>query len=105
MPTRVDPKNLIRILRDDYDTVIAGGQGRIEGQVARVGHMGFVTLQDIVAFFGALEPALKDLNQPVEPGQAISAVLRAHAETSAPPARTARGAARREPADAVAGRR
>jgi len=105
MPTRVDPRNLIRILRDDYDTVIAGGQGRIEGQVARVGHMGFVTLQDIVAFFSALEPALKDLNQPVEPGQAISAVLRAHAETSAPPARTARGAARREPADAVAGRR
>jgi aspartate aminotransferase-like enzyme len=105
MPTRVDPRNLIRILRDDYDTVIAGGQGRIEGQVARVGHMGFVTLQDMVAFFSALEPALKDLNQPVEPGQAISAVLRAYAETSAPPARTARGAARREPADAVAGRR
>src|SRR6266536_1904477 len=104
MPTRVDPKNLIRILRDDYDTVIAGGQGRIEGQVARVGHMGFVTLQDLVAFFGALEQALKDLNQAVEPGQAISAVLRAHAETSAPPARTARGAARREP-DTVAGRR
>jgi aspartate aminotransferase-like enzyme len=105
MPTRVDPRNLIRILRDDYDTVIAGGQGRVEGQIARVGHMGFVTLQDMVAFFGALEQALKDLNQPVEPGQAISAVLRAHAETSAPPARTTRGTARRDPADAVAGRR
>jgi aspartate aminotransferase-like enzyme len=104
MPARVDPRNLIRVLRDDYDTVIAGGQGRIEGQVARVGHMGFVTLNDMVAFFSALEPALKDLNQPVEPGQAISAVLRAYAETSAPPARTARGTARREP-DAVAGRR
>ena len=105
MPTRVDPKNLIRILRDEYDTVIGSGQGRIEAQVARVGHMGFVTLQDIVAFFGALEPALKDLNQPVEPGQAISAVLRAHAETTAPPARATRASARRETADAVAGRR
>src|SRR5258708_14349593 len=70
--------------------------------MARVGPLGFVTLQDMVAFFSALEPALKDLNQPVEPGQSISAVLRAYAETSAPPARTARGAARREP-DAVAG--
>ena len=105
MPTRVDPRNLIRILRDDYDTVIAGGQGRIEGQIARVGHMGFVTLQDMVTFFGAVEQALKDLNQPVEPGQAISAVLRAHAETSAPTARPARGDRRREPADAVASRR
>ena len=105
MPARVDPKNLLRILRDDYDTVIGSGQGRVEAQIARVGHMGFVTLQDMIAFFAALEPALKDLNQPVEPGQAISAVLRAHAETSAPPARTARTAARRETADAVAGRR
>ncbi len=66
--------------------------------------MGFVTLQDIVAFFGALEPALKDLNQPVEPGQSISAVLRAYAETAAP-SRPVRGAARRDPADAVAARR
>jgi aspartate aminotransferase-like enzyme len=105
MPTRVDPKNLIRILRDEYDTAIGSGQGRIEAQIARVGHMGFVTLQDIVAFFGALEPALKELNQPVEPGQAISAVLRAHAETTAPPTRATRTSARRETADAVAGRR
>jgi aspartate aminotransferase-like enzyme len=104
MPARIDARNLIRILRDDYDTVVGSGQGRLEGQIARVGHMGFVTLQDIVAFFGALEPALKDLNQPVEPGQSISAVLRAYAEM-ATPARPARGAARRDAADAVAGRR
>ena len=105
MPARIDARNLLRILRDDYDTVVGGGQGRLEGQIARVGHMGFVTLQDIVAFFGALEPALKDLNQPVEPGQSISAVLRAHAETATPPARPVRGAVRRDAADAVAGRR
>ncbi|HEX9270489.1 MAG TPA: alanine--glyoxylate aminotransferase family protein [Candidatus Limnocylindria bacterium] len=105
MPARVDARNLIRILRDDYDTVIAGGQGRLEGQIARVGHMGFVTLQDIVALFGALEQALKDLNQTVEPGQSISAVLRAHSETSAPPAKARGAAARRETADAVAARR
>ena len=105
MPARIDARNLIRILRDDYDTVVGGGQGRLEGQIARVGHMGFVTLQDLVAFFGALEPALKDLNQPVEPGQSISAVLRAYAETAAPSARPVRGAARREATDAVAARR
>ncbi len=105
MPARIDARNLLRILRDDYDTVVGSGQGRLEGQIARVGHMGFVTLQDIVAFFGALEPALKDLNQPVEPGQSISAVLRAYAETATPQARPVRGAARREPGDAVAARR
>src|SRR5439155_1592034 len=35
-PTRVDARNLIRVLRDDYDTIVAGGQGKLEGQLVRV---------------------------------------------------------------------
>src|ERR671937_2050243 len=95
-PTRVDARNLIRVLRDDYDTIIAGGQGKLEGQLLRVGHLGFVTMTDMVAFFSALELALRDFNQPVEPGQAIAAALRAYAEANAQPARPgARPAAHR----------
>jgi aspartate aminotransferase-like enzyme len=88
MPTRLDSRNLIRVLRDEHDTIIAGGQGRLEGQIARVGHMGFVTIQDMLSFFSALELALRGFNQPVEPGVAISAALRAYAEATQPPART-----------------
>ncbi len=102
-PTRVDSRNLIRILRESYDTIIAGGQGRLEGQIARVGHMGFVTIQDIVTFFSALELALRDLNQPVEPGRAITACLRAYDEATQPPPKIARTAARA--AAAVSARR
>ncbi len=86
-PTRVDARNLIRVLRDDYDTIVAGGQGKLDGQLLRVGHMGFVTMTDMVAFFSALELALRDFNQPVESGQAIAAALRSFAESSVPPAR------------------
>src|SRR5919201_2262122 len=93
-PARVDARNLIRILRDDHDTIVAGGQGKMEGQVGRVAPLGFVTLQDIVAFFSALELTLRDLNQPVEPGVAIAAMVRSYAEatqqqTTRAPARTA----------------
>jgi aspartate aminotransferase-like enzyme len=96
-PTRVDARNLIRVLRDDYDTIVAGGQGKLEGQLLRVGHMGFVTMTDMVAFFSALELALRDFNQPVEAGQAIAAALRSYAESSAQPSRPgARAAARTE---------
>ncbi len=102
-PTRVDARNLIRVLRDDYDTIVAGGQGKLEGQLLRVGHMGFVTMTDMVAFFSALELALRDFNQPVESGQAIAAALRSYAESSAQPTRPgARVAAR---VDAVGSRR
>ncbi len=88
MPARVDSRNFARVLRDDHDTIIAGGQGKLEGQIARVGHMGFVTLQDMLAFLSAVELTLKDLNQPVESGAAIVAALRAYAEATQPPAKT-----------------
>ena len=102
-PTRVDARNLIRVLRDDYDTIVAGGQGKLEGQLVRVGHLGFVTIQDILNFFSALELALRDFNQPVEPGQAIAAALRAYAESAPQPTRPgARAGAR---ADTVGTRR
>lgn len=102
-PTRVDARNLIRVLRDDYDTIVAGGTGKLDGQLLRVGHMGFVTMTDMVAFFSALELALRDFNQPVESGQAIAAALRAYAESSAPPARA--GARVAPKIDAVGSRR
>jgi len=106
MPARVDARNLIRILRDEHDTVIGGGQGRLEGQIARVGHMGFVTVPDMLAFFSALEGTLKDLNQPVEAGQSITTVLRTYAELTVPPARGTRISTSRGHASvAVAGRR
>jgi aspartate aminotransferase-like enzyme len=88
MPTRLDSRNLIRVLRDEHDTIIAGGQGRLEGQIARVGHMGFVTIQDMLSFFSALEQALRGFNQPVEQGAAITATLRAYAEATQPAPRT-----------------
>ncbi len=91
-PTRVDSRNLIRILRESYDTVIAGGQGRLEGQIARVGHMGFVTVPDMVAFLSALESTLRDLHQSVEPGQGIAAFLRAYDEATQPPPKVGRTA-------------
>ena len=102
-PTRVDARNLIRVLRDDYDTIVAGGQGKLDGQLVRVGHMGFVTMTDMVAFFSALELALRDFNQPVESGQAIAAALRSYAESSAQPARPGTRSATRT--EAVGSRR
>jgi len=107
-PARVDARNLIRLLRDDHDTIVAGGQGKMEGQLVRVAHLGFVTLQDIVAFFSALELTLRDLNQPVEPGVAMTAALRAYAESQQQAASrpAARASSTARPAnDAVATRR
>lgn len=77
-PARVDSRQLVRVLRDEYDTAVAGGQGRLEGQIFRLGHLGFVTIADVTAMLGALELALRRLNHASEPGTAISAAMRAY---------------------------
>lgn len=83
-PARVDSRNLARVLRDEYDCVIAGGQGKLEGQIFRLGHLGFVTIQDITAMLVSLELALRRFNITVEPGTAMSAALRAYAGEPVP---------------------
>ena len=83
-PARVDSRNLARVLRDEYDVVVAGGQGKLEGQIFRIGHMGFVTISDITSMLGALELALRRFNITAEPGTAITAALRAFAAEPVP---------------------
>ena len=54
----LDPKMLLKILREEYDTVLAGGQQRLDGQIFRIGHIGYVNEQDIDAVITALKAAL-----------------------------------------------
>jgi aspartate aminotransferase-like enzyme len=54
----LDSKKLLKILREEYDTVLAGGQQRLDGQIFRIGHIGYVSEQDIDAVVTALKAAL-----------------------------------------------
>jgi aspartate aminotransferase-like enzyme len=54
----LDSKLLLKILREEYDTVLAGGQQRLDGQIFRIGHIGYVSEQDIDAVVTALKAAL-----------------------------------------------
>jgi len=54
----LDIKKLLKILREEYNTVLAGGQQRLEGKIFRIGHLGYVTEDDIDAVIQALKAAL-----------------------------------------------
>jgi len=58
VPDGVDVKKLRGVLRDEYDTVLAGGQQSLEGKIFRIGHLGYVTEADMDAVLGALKGAL-----------------------------------------------
>ena len=58
-PAGVDVDKLLAILRDEYDTILASSRGEME--VFRIGHLGFVTEEDIEKVIEALQLALMSL--------------------------------------------
>ncbi|MGH2514883.1 MAG: pyridoxal-phosphate-dependent aminotransferase family protein [Ktedonobacterales bacterium] len=58
VPAGIDGKALTKALREREGVVIAGGQERLEGQILRIGHLGYVSEADITACMDALERQL-----------------------------------------------
>jgi aspartate aminotransferase-like enzyme len=61
VPDGVEWAKLYRMLQDDYDTLIEGGQGPLAGKIFRIGHLGFVTDKDISDTIETLRAALPRL--------------------------------------------
>jgi len=57
-PSGVDVKGLLQILREDYNIILSGGQQRLEGKIFRIGHLGWVTENDMGEVLKALQSAL-----------------------------------------------
>ena len=68
VPEGVDGKELTRILREKYDTVVGGGQKSLAGRIFRLGHLGWVNDGDLDRALDALTKALPELGYelPVE---------------------------------------
>ena len=54
----IDVPVLIRVLRQEHEVIIAGGQDRLSGKVFRIGHLGLVDEDDIKSVLEALNKAL-----------------------------------------------
>ncbi len=54
----LDSKMLTKIMREDYDIVLGGGQQTLDGKIFRVGHLGWFDEKDIRAVFSALKETL-----------------------------------------------
>jgi aspartate aminotransferase-like enzyme len=53
--------------------VMAGGQGKLTGKIFRLGHLGSVTLEEILGAMSVLEFASIGAGRPVRPGAAVAA--------------------------------
>ena len=61
VPEGIDGRELLTTARTEFDTVFAGGQGALSGQIVRFGHLGFVTEDDVRAGLEALKGTLARL--------------------------------------------
>lgn len=60
LPAGIDSHEWLKILREKYNCVLAGGMGDTKGQIIRVAHMGFVSKSDIDDVVTALKNSLID---------------------------------------------
>jgi aspartate aminotransferase-like enzyme len=57
-PAGVDAKTLSRRAREEFGVVLGGGQGKLDGKIFRVGHLGFVSKRDIEECLDVVERLL-----------------------------------------------
>ena len=60
-PEGIDLAQLLKICRKEYSVVLAGGPGPLAGKVFRIGHLGYVTEQDIDVVIDTLREVLQGL--------------------------------------------
>jgi len=78
-PDGLPPKRIRALLLDKYGVVLAGGQGKVQDTVFRIGHLGYVNETDIITTLAALGAGLHELGLKVDLGAALDA---AHQELS-----------------------
>ncbi len=54
----LDTKKMLKILREEHQVVLAGGQQKLDGKIFRIGHLGWVTEDDIKIVISALKKTL-----------------------------------------------
>ncbi|MFC2066641.1 pyridoxal-phosphate-dependent aminotransferase family protein [Chloroflexota bacterium] len=54
----LDAKKLVKIVKEEHNVVLAGGQQSLSGKIFRIGHLGWVTEDDIEIAISAIKAAL-----------------------------------------------
>ncbi len=83
-PEGIDAVELRLALRDRHGIMIAGGHGDLVARLFRVGHIGHVGIDDVVAALNAIEIELRAAGADLEPGRAAPAALEAYGSVAAP---------------------
>ncbi len=72
MPEKIDGNKVVKILRDQHQMTIIGGQDQLKGKIIRISCMGYMDTFDLISLFSALEKVLKDLGANIPFGKGVA---------------------------------
>jgi aspartate aminotransferase-like enzyme len=82
-PPGVDAVELRLALRDRHGITIAGGHGDLVSRLFRIGHIGYVRIEDVATVLAAIEDELAAAGVTVEAGAAVAAAQAAYGAPAA----------------------
>src|SRR6185295_11781065 len=59
-PDGVDGKAISKRAREEFGTVLGGGQGKLEGKIFRIGHLGWVSKDEVAQALDVVERLLDE---------------------------------------------
>ena len=74
-PEGISVPDIRKVLKEDYDIVVANGQNQLKDKIFRMGTLGFVCERDLIASVGALEATLAKLGHKFEVGKGVQTLL------------------------------
>ena len=74
-PDGVSVPDIRKVLKNDYDIVVANGQNALKDKIFRMGTLGFVSERDAITAVGALEATLNKLGHKFELGKGVATLI------------------------------
>ncbi|MBN1343995.1 MAG: alanine--glyoxylate aminotransferase family protein [Phycisphaerae bacterium] len=75
MPEGIDESKLRKTVRQRYGVHLAGGQGKLKGNVIRISHMGYVDALDTIGAISAIEMVLSEMGHDLKLGSGAAAAM------------------------------
>ena len=73
LPTEIDGKAFINLMRDTYGITYAGGQSQLSGKIVRIAHLGWMNENDAIVAIAAFERGLCAIGYEVPLGAGVTA--------------------------------
>lgn len=82
LPSNIDGTELVRLCREKYGAIFAGGQDQAKGKIIRIAHLGFLDQFDLITAISAFEFGLHDLGFSTDLGHGVQAAMKAMSNAS-----------------------